>query len=69
MVPDIESSTRQEREQYIYDNFYCRGNCEICGLCKIYHGQPIEVVYEDYIEGKRSFQEIAQAYRARRENV
>ena len=62
MAPDIGSSTRQEREQYIYNNFYCRGNCEICGLCQIYHGQAIEVVYEDYIEGKRSFQEIAQAY-------
>ena len=30
--PDISNSTVLEREKYIKDNFYCRGNCEICGI-------------------------------------
>ena len=60
--PDIETSTAAEREKYIYDNFYCRGNCEICGICKVYHGKSPELVYSDYIDGKRSFQEIAKEY-------
>lgn len=63
MIPDIENSTREERQAYIYDKFQCRADCDNCGLCKIYHGQPLEVVYSDYIEGKKSFQEIARAYR------
>ena len=62
-APEISESTRQEREQFIYDNFYCRGNCDICGLCQIYHGPPLDLGYEDYIDGKRSFQEISQEYR------
>ncbi len=64
--PNIETSTTAEREKYIYDNFYCRGNCEICGLCQIYHGKSPELVYSDYIDGKRSFQEIAKEYLPKR---
>lgn len=64
--PEIESSTRQQREQYIYDNFYCRADCDNCGLCKVYRGQPLEIVYADYIEGKRTFNEIAAEYKGRR---
>lgn len=63
MIPDIRSSTREERQAYIYEKFQCIADCENCGLCKIYRGKPLEVVYDDYIEGKRSFQEIAAEYR------
>ena len=61
--PDISNSTVLEREKYIKDNFYCRGNCEICGICKGYHGKTPEAVYAEYIAGKRSFQEITEEYR------
>ncbi|ORT99262.1 hypothetical protein D081_1991 [Anaerovibrio sp. JC8] len=61
--PEIANSTALEREQYIRDNFYCRGNCDICGMCKVYHGKSPETVYADYIAGKRSFQEITEEYR------
>ncbi|MBE6099738.1 MAG: hypothetical protein E7197_06735 [Anaerovibrio sp.] len=61
--PDISNSTVLEREKYIKDNFYCRGNCEICGICKVYHGKTPEAVYAEYIAGKRSFQEITEEYR------
>lgn len=61
--PEIDNSTAREREQYIRDNFYCRDNCDICGMCKVYHGKSPENVYADYIAGKRSFQEITEEYR------
>ena len=63
MVPDIATSTREEREAYILHTFRCRADCDNCGLCQIYHGQAPEKIYADYIEGKRSFGEIAQEYR------
>ncbi|MCI6858017.1 MAG: hypothetical protein MR867_01800 [Eubacterium sp.] len=61
--PEIEDSTREEREKYILTAFACRGDCESCGFCAMYRGRSPEVVYDDYIEGIRSFQEITQDYR------
>ncbi|MDD7114179.1 MAG: hypothetical protein PUH88_06900 [Lachnospiraceae bacterium] len=61
--PEIETSTREEREQYIKATFQCRGHCESCGFCAVYRGKTAESVYEEYIEGNRSFQEITQSYR------
>ena len=58
--PEISESTVEERMQYIQETFQCRGNCDSCGFCAMYHGKTAEVVYEDYIQGTRSFMEIAQ---------
>lgn len=61
--PEIENSTKEERENYIKKAFQCKGNCEICGLCQIYRGKAPETVYQDYVDGKRSFWEISIEYR------
>lgn len=61
--PEIETSTREERKQYIRETFRCRGDCDSCGFCAVYRGKTAETVYAEYIEGTRTFQEITQSYR------
>ena len=61
--PDIAHSSREEREAYIKETFWCRGDCDICGICQVYKGKEPSIVYEDYIEGKKSFQDITAMYR------
>ena len=63
VIPEIGNSTREERKQYIRKQFQCRADCDNCGLCKIYRGKDLEQVYADYIEGVRSFADIAREYR------
>ena len=63
MPPEIDKSTREERLEYIRTKFRCRADCDNCGLCQIYYGRDLEVVYADYIDGKRTFLEISQEYR------
>ena len=63
MPPEIDKSTREERLEYIRTKFRCRAGCDNCGPCQIYHGRDLEVVYADYIDGKRTFLEISQEYR------
>lgn len=55
--PEIETSTREERKQYIQDTFQCKGDCDSCGFCAVYHGKSAEVVFADYVEGTISFAE------------
>lgn len=47
----------------IKDTFVCRGDCDDCGICQVYRGKEAAVVYDEYIEGKKSFQEITEKYR------
>ena len=61
--PEIEKSTVEERERYVHETFQCKEDCDYCGFCAMYHGKTPEVVYDEYIKGKRSFLEIAQMYR------
>ncbi|MDO4323475.1 MAG: hypothetical protein Q4C61_13190 [Lachnospiraceae bacterium] len=63
MAPELSSSTREEREAFIKETFWCRSDCDSCGICQVYGGKEPLIVYEDYIEGKRTFQEIAEQYR------
>ena len=62
--PDIISST-EERREYIKNRFPCIADCDMCGLCKIFHGKDPEEAYEDYIFGKRSFTEVSSDYKGR----
>lgn len=62
-APEIDSSTEEERRKYIKDRFRCINDCDMCGICAMYHNQDPELVYQDYIAGKRSFLEITQEYR------
>lgn len=63
MAPDIETSTREQRLEYINKTYWCRSDCDSCGICQVFRGKDPLTVYEDYIEGKRTFQEISEEYR------
>ena len=56
--PDINSSTKEQREKYIKETFACKNNCELCGLCKVFKGKSPELVYSDYINGNKNFCDI-----------
>lgn len=63
----IKDTTKEERNKIIEDMFRCHnGDCENCGVCMIFKGTSPGVVYQDYIEGKREFQEIAKEFNQRR---
>lgn len=57
-APNIESSTREERLDYVLNEWRCLHNCEICGKCHVLKGRSEEKLYADYIDGKRSYMDI-----------
>lgn len=61
--PQVDKSTKLERENYIKENFKCISNCESCGICKVLRGKSPEVAYAEYIEGLKDFIEVAKQYR------
>jgi hypothetical protein len=61
--PEIESSTEEERRQYIKNTFKCIAACDMCGLCTVFRGKDPEVAYADYISGKRDYLDVSQDYR------
>ena len=63
MVPDIKNSSEEERRKFTKDKFPCIADCDMCGLCKVFHGKDAEAAYSDYILGKRSFEEVSQDYK------
>ena len=63
VAPDIETSTREERLEFIREEFKCLGNCPICGKCSFLRGREAEDLYADYIEGHRSFRDITAEHR------
>jgi hypothetical protein len=62
-APDINSSTAEERREYVKGRFPCISDCDMCGLCKVFHGKDPECAYEDFINGIRSFSEVSSDYR------
>ena len=61
-APDGNESTIEERREYIRSRFPCIADCDMCGLCKVFHGKDAEHAYDDYIMGKRSFIEVSKDY-------
>lgn len=59
MPPETNNSTREERIDYVRNAWQCMHNCELCGKCHILRGRDAETLYEDYIEGKRSYLEVS----------
>ena len=63
MAKLIKETTKSERENYLNKLFACKnGDCENCGVCKIFAGTSPQEVYYDYIIGKREFLEISQTF-------
>ena len=63
--PKIECSTPEERRAYVLDVWKCLHDCGACGKCRTLKGQDAEILYADYIEGKRSYVDITLEIRNR----
>ncbi|SKB47030.1 hypothetical protein SAMN06296386_101117 [Lachnospiraceae bacterium] len=61
--PEITDSTTEERRKYVKERFPCIADCDMCGLCKVFHGMDAETAYDDYIQGKRSFLDVSEDYK------
>jgi len=59
----INSRIIEEGRKYIHTRYPCISDCDMCGLCKVFHGMDPELAYNDYIEGKASFEEVSLRYR------
>ena len=59
----IETSSEEERRAYIKERFPCIADCDMCGLCKVFHGKDAENAYDDYIKGIRSFEAVSEDYK------
>ena len=57
-APNTNSSTKEERLDYVLNEWRCLHNCEICGKCHVLKGRCEELLYADYIDGKRSYMDI-----------
>jgi len=65
-APEIASSTREERLEFIREEFKCLDNCRLCGKCYFLRGREAEDLYADYIDGLRGFREITIEHRDKR---
>ena len=65
-APNTNSSTKEERLDYVRNEWRCLHNCEICGKCHVLKGRSEEQLYADYIDGKRSYMEITLEIRSNR---
>ena len=61
--PEIETSTKEEREAFILKQFQCISDCDSCGLCQVFRGESPEIAYQDYIDGKADYLEVSMRYR------
>ena len=62
-APEIMNSTTEERRNYIKERFPCIADCDLCGLCTVFHGKDAEAAYDAYIRGEQSFDEVSANYR------
>ena len=62
-APDINESTVEKRRSFIKARFPCIADCDMCGLCTVFHGKDAEQAYDDYIMGMRSFTDVSMRYK------
>ncbi len=65
LPPNIENSTKEERQVFVREAWKCLYDCEACGKCRILKGRDAETLYADYIEGKRGYMDITLEIRNR----
>ena len=58
LPPQIDNSTREERRQFVLEAWKCLHDCEACGKCCILKGRDAELLYADYINGRRTYMDI-----------
>ena len=61
-TPAVEGTTVEERREYIKSRYPCIADCDMCGLCRVFHGKDPECAYDDYIKGRRSFEDVSSEY-------
>ena len=61
--PRIDSSTKEERFEYIKKTYRCIADCDMCGICAALKGKTPEVAFQDYIDGGAEYPEVAARYR------
>ncbi len=64
--PSIEHATKEERRTFVLEEWKCMHNCELCGKCHILKGIDAEVLYDDYINGLRTYMEVTSEIKLRR---
>ena len=62
-APMIETSSENERRIFIKEKYPCIADCDMCGLCKVFHGKDPENAYDDYIKGIRTFEDVSDDYK------
>ena len=62
-APEINESTIEERREFIKNKYPSISDCDMCGLCKVFHGKDPENAYDDYIKGKCSFMDVSADYK------
>ena len=62
-APLIEMSSAEERRAFIKEKYPCLADCDMCGLCKVFHGKDPENAYDDYIKGTRSSADVSDEYK------
>lgn len=62
MFPDL-SASKEERENFIKTTYQCKVDCDLCGICAVFHGKDPMIVFKDYIEGHREYLDILKDYR------
>ena len=62
-APAIKASSEVERRAFIKEKYPCISECDMCGLCKVFHGKDPENAYDDYIKGIRSFADVSEEYK------
>lgn len=61
----IKDTTREEREQIIWQACSCGAGCEPCCACK-FAGNP-EIIYKEYLDGVKEIAQINMERNQRRQ--
>lgn len=62
-APEIGKSTVDERIAFVRQAYKCIGDCDACGICRIFKGKDPELALADYIIGERDLFEVMADYR------
>lgn len=67
MKKRIKETTKEERIQIINELYKCRnGDCDNCGICKVFVGTSPLDVYNEYIEGIKELDAVSREFNEKR---
>lgn len=53
----------EERRDFVRERYQCISNCDLCGLCALFHGRDAQTALTDYIDGKAELRDVVMRYR------